>query len=426
MPIENPYKDASADQNFWFKGSLHAHSTVAEMYPGSTHHEEDTPRPPEEVLADYKEAGYEFVVFSEQNDYTTQQDINDLNLDAHGVTVIPGVELDGVRVKTDQHLGHINPSGDPRYQAPDPSTGLFTLDQIIDRARKDPERNDATPGKPHQLITQLHPQFPREVDGREKNILDSKNIDALEIVNSWWMQRPHAFEDSAGKYSPFAFHLWDRLLKPVDRDDEGKLVPGTRVWGVAGCCSVAERDVGVSWIKVWLDQDKQVEPKPDVNDLMRAISNGAFYFSAVSDPRDANKPAGPENPKNELRRPAAKGVTIYDVTVEADGKRVRIDTDAEIVYAIVGGSPRLTIEPDQKTPTNSTPGQSRSFTTTFPLPDPDPKHNFLDPTYIRFECVGRGPGWKSIGEEDNWDQSYDWDNTQKLNRSWTQPLWITP
>lgn len=396
MTLTNPYAGAGTGPGRWYKGSLHAHSDVAEMYPGSTHHAEDEPRSAAAVLQTYKDAGYDFVVLAEQNEYTTQNDIGGITHPPGGLTVIPGAELDGHRVSTDQHLSHVNPSGDPRYQVA--KNECLTLDEIVQRARSDPQRDENNPAHPKQLITQLHPQFPRMPDGREKNILGSKKVDALEIVNSWWVQRPHAFEDSGGKYSPFAFHLWDRLLKPLEPNE-----PGQRVWGVAGCCSVAERDVGVSWIKVWLDKDEG--NNPSVDSLMRAINAGRFYVSAVSTPRGPKIPPGPENPPNVHKN--VPGVTIDQVTVHPSGSGVTITTNADRVYAIVDGSPRLTVPED---PAGGT------FTTPFPFPDPDQhRDHFPDAKYIRFECVAA---------DDKWDQSYDWDNTQKVNRSWTQPIWV--
>lgn len=386
MPLNNPYDDVRTGGR-WYKGSLHAHSETEEMYPGSGDNDEDKPRPAGAVLTDYATLGYEFVVLSEQNNYTTQQELQNQGLDQYGLTVIPGAELDGRLVTTAQHLGHLNPSAGSEVTTP------TALAAIVSNAGT--QNNDS-------LITQLHPQFPREPDGREMNILGSRGVNALEVVNSWWMQRPHAFEDSGGKYSPFAFHLWDRLLKPI----EG--VTGERVWGVAGCCSVAQRDVGLSWIKVWLDQDQGNQPR--VDSLMSAISDGKFYLSSVSTPRDPSRPAGPDNPPNVLP-PKATGVTIEDVKVNAQNGTVTIETDAERVYAIVDGSPRLTVNTTQGLTQNLNPGTPETFET-FTFPDPQ---RFPNAEYIRFECVG---------DDDTWDQSYDWDNTQKLNRSWTQPIWV--
>ncbi|WP_329397996.1 hypothetical protein OHA45_27630 [Streptomyces lydicus] len=394
MSLTNPYAGVGGPGGRWYKGSLHAHSDTAEMYPGSTHNEEDKPRSAAAVLQTYKDAGYDFVVLAEQNEYTTQSDIGRIPQPPGGIIVIPGAELDGGRVSTNQHLSHVNPSDDTNFHVK-PGERLPLVD-IVDRAKDDPQRYDKDPTKPRQLITQLHPQFPREPDGHEKNILGSRKVGALEIVNSWWMQRPHAFEDSSGKYSPFAFHLWDRLLKPIERNE-----PCNKVWGVAGCCSVAERDVGVSWIKVWLD--KGITPSAD--SLMDAIGAGRFYVSSVSTKRDPNKPPGPNNPPNSYQN--ATGVEIDEVKIGPNGTGVTIKTNATHVYAIVDGSPRL------KVPNGTAAG---TFTTAFPFPDPDGHgDHFPDAKYIRFECVGPG---------DDWDTSYDWDNTQQLNRSWTQPIWV--
>ncbi|MFJ8570379.1 hypothetical protein [Streptomyces sp. NPDC093514] len=391
LTLNNPYANAGTGSSGgrWYKGSLHAHSDRAEMYPGSTYHDEDSPRDPEKVLEDYARAGYEFVMLAEQNKYTTPQDMAGVN--THGLTVIPGAELDGRRIETEQHLSHVNPSDDPAFHVElDPAKPRVKLEEIFALAGRD---------RKNPLVVQVHPQFPREADGREKDIvLGSYGVNALEIVNSWWMQRPHAFEDSGGKYSPFAFHLWDRLLK-ASLTKEGK-----PVWGVAGCCSVKPGDVGKSWIKVWLDKGQ----KPTPDSLVSAISKGRFYVSSVSAHADPNAPAGMTDPT------VSPGVTIEKI--ETNGTGVTIKTDAERVYAIVDGGPRLTVETSGGSAKNPTPGSTETFET-FTFPDPV---RFPEAKSIRFECVA------AHQSDDNWDMSYEWDNSQKLNRSWTQPLWVTP
>ncbi|WP_330260915.1 hypothetical protein [Streptomyces sp. NBC_00539] len=387
LQLKNPYvgTGTGSSNGKWYKGSLHAHSDQAEMYPGSTFHDEDSPRDRGQVLADYEGAGYEFVMLAEQNKYTTSQDA--AGLSTVKLTVIPGAELDGRRVDTEQHLSHVNPS-DPAFHVElDPKKPKVSLQEIFDLAKDDPVP---------PLVVQVHPQFPRMGDGREKDILGSYGVDALEVVNSWWMQRPHAFEDSGGKYSPFAFHLWDRLLK------ESLTKAGKPVWGVAGCCSVKPGDVGKSWIRVWLDNNQS--PTPD--SLVKAIRKGRFYVSSVSAEADPQGPAGRKNPT------VSPGVTIEKI--ETNGKGVTIETDAERVYAIVDGGPRLTVETRGKSPTNPAPGKTAIFET-FTFPD---AVRFPDAKSIRFECVAADK------KHDNWDQSYEWDNSQKLNRSWTQPLWV--
>ncbi|MEU9198379.1 hypothetical protein [Streptomyces hundungensis] len=385
--LNNPYEGTGSSSGKWYKGSLHVHSDRAEMYPGAIYHDEDSPRAPEAVLADYAGAGYEFVMLAEQNRYTTPQDMT--GIDTHGITVIPGAELDGRRVATGQHLTHVNPSDDPALHVElDPAKPQQTLKEIFSMAQRDRKK---------PLVVQVHPQFPREDDGREKNILGSYGVHALEIVNSWWMQRPNAFEDSGGKYSPFAFYLWDRLLK------ESLTKEGKPVWGVAGCCSVKPYDVGKSWIRVWLDEDEEVT----ADALVSAISKGRFYVSSVSAAADSKAPVGMTEPTK------GPGVTINKIDTTTTG--VRIETDAERVYAIVDGGSRLTVETRGGAAANPSPGTFETFET-FPFPDAE---RFPDAKSIRFECVAADQS------HDNWDQSYDWDNTQKLNRSWTQPLWTT-
>jgi hypothetical protein len=391
VKLDNPYKGVG-NGGQWYKGSLHVHTEHEEMYPGATYNEWDKPRKPAEVMDDYAAAGYDFFVLSEQNSYPTQADLTTLNRH-NKLLVIPGAEIDGRRIKTGQHLGHVNPTlDDPIHHVTDGES--LDLAEVVRRAKNDPK---------NPLVTQVHPQFPREPDGREMDILHSRGIDAIEIVNSWWMQRPFAFEDAGGKYSPFAFHLWDSLLKE-----------GGRTWGVPGCCSVQPRDVGRSWVNVWV-KDSQLPLTADA--VVAAIRAGQFYVSTVSTPIDPSRPLGMTNPTNVPLTPSGSpktkndpGVAIDKIEIETDAMGeptgVTIETDATHVYAIVDGGPRLTLK-----------GSGGIFTTPFTFPD---RQRFgKNSKYIRFECVA-GPS------ADNWDESYDWDNTQKINRSWTQPIWVTP
>lgn len=162
MQLDNPYERVG-NGGQWYKGSLHAHTEHEEMYPGSTYNAWDEPREPKQVLDDYATAGYDFVVLSEQNRYTTQAELDELNKH-NGLIVIPGAEIDGRRIKTEQHLGHVNPTlDDPIHHVTDGES--LEIGEVLGRAKNDPK----TP-----LVTQVHPQFPREPDGREKDILYSR------------------------------------------------------------------------------------------------------------------------------------------------------------------------------------------------------------------------------------------------------------
>jgi len=319
------------------------------MYPGSNLNPEDRGREQGEVLRNYHDTGHHFVMLAEQNLYTTQGEIEKEGLDGYGVVVIPGAELDYERVDTGQHLSHVNPSDSHHV------TQKKSLAEILQLAGSDDNK---------PLIVQLHPQFRFP---RDKDILDSAGIHALEIVNSWWLQRPGAFEDSRGRYSPFAFDLWDTLLKK-----------GKPVWGVAGCCSVQPPDVNKSWIQVW-------SADLTVKSLVSAIRAGRFYVST-----NVNAPADTDSPD---------GVKIKSIDSDSTGMRVTIDTDNAVrINAIVDGGSRLFVE--------------EGCTGTFDVPD-------FATTYVRFECVG---------PDDTWNESYDWKGEkdlvplQTLQRAWTQPI----
>ncbi|WP_035920656.1 hypothetical protein [Frankia sp. QA3] len=227
MNLDSPY--STLDEGHWYKGSLHVHSKHAEVYPGGP---QGRPRP--EILHDYRNNGHDFVMFSEQNVYTTQADIDAEQLNAYGVLVIPGAELDEHCVTTHQHLGHVNPSESEHVTMP------ASLPEIVECARVDAD----------SLVVLLHPTYPGTL-----RIRDCVGVNALEIVNGWYLQRPDPH------HSPFAFDHWDRLLQD-----------GERIWGVAGDCSVVAAGANKAWI-VACAADLTVDS------IVNAVRDGRFYAS---------------------------------------------------------------------------------------------------------------------------------------------------
>src|SRR3954469_10458289 len=112
MALNNPYAKIGTTTGRWYKGSLHVHSDVNEMYDDAAQKDpRDRGRPRERVLEHYKSTGHDFVMFAEQNIYTVEADIEAEGLNINrGILVIPGAEFDRKVVTTGQHLSHVNAS----------------------------------------------------------------------------------------------------------------------------------------------------------------------------------------------------------------------------------------------------------------------------------------------------------------------------
>ena len=87
--IENPYAELSGGQ--WLKGNLHSHTTKS-----------DGTRPHQAVIDDYAGRGYDFLMISDHDVYTSGEDLS--HYDARGTVLIPGNEI----TANGPHLLHVN------------------------------------------------------------------------------------------------------------------------------------------------------------------------------------------------------------------------------------------------------------------------------------------------------------------------------
>jgi predicted metal-dependent phosphoesterase TrpH len=88
MRIEHPYGDLTSGA--WLKGNLHTHSTFSDG-------KEDR----QVVIQKYAEAKYDYLMMSDYDVYTSEQDYATCN--DHGLVLIPGNEL----TRHDVHVLHV-------------------------------------------------------------------------------------------------------------------------------------------------------------------------------------------------------------------------------------------------------------------------------------------------------------------------------
>ena len=89
MAIESPYQNLFSGT--WLRGNLHAHTTQS-----------DGKRSRQAVIDDYSRRGYDFLMISDHDVYTSPEDY--AGLDAKGLVLIPGNEVS----RLGEHLLHVN------------------------------------------------------------------------------------------------------------------------------------------------------------------------------------------------------------------------------------------------------------------------------------------------------------------------------
>ncbi len=214
MEIFDPYRNAGDD---WLKGQLHVHTTRS-----------DGADPPDVVVRDYEERGYDFIAIT---DHRTVPRPDDLEASS-AMVVIPGEEYRCDRRSGDQELGVVGVDSDlpadldhSRYLDAAVATGGFVI------------FNHPTWHIHHWPIFKM---------------LKLRRAHALEVYNAVCDHLPGAAE-CADK--------WDRLL-----------TCGYRIWGVAtdDAHRVEHRD------RAWV----MVSAEPDRRAIVDALKAGRFYASS--------------------------------------------------------------------------------------------------------------------------------------------------
>ena len=265
--LEHPYADLNDPNRMeavWLRGNLHTHSTRS-----------DGRRPPQVVIDDYADRGYDFLMLSDHDIWSSPEDYS--RLQDRGLVLVPGNEI----TAGGPHLLHVNASRrvEPHAQRQE------CFNEIADDADSfavacHPNWLFACPGAgstrapmhPHTTFSQLS---------------EWVGYAGLEIYNG-------ACRRLDG--SPYATNVWDLLL-----------ANGRRVWGFANDDS--HRAEG----------DEPLPGKVDHTPLMR--SDVALGWNVVY--AEKSRPAIVESLRSG-RFYASTGVEISGISVE--GMKVRIET----------------------------------------------------------------------------------------------------
>ncbi len=271
--IEHPYQNLAGAR--WLRGNLHTH----------TNHS-DGARPPQEVIDDYASRGYEFLMLSDHDRFTSAQDY--AGLENRGLILIPGNEI----TANGPHLLHVHAGS---LVPPDADR-----QKVIDQARES-----------GGFIVVNHPNWQERFDHCSIDLLQQwQGFAGLEIYNGT-IGRLHG--------SPYATNKWDMLL-----------AEGRTVWGFANDDShTAAEDVGLGWNVASVS-----DPTPE--GVVAALAAGNFYGSTGVDIRDIHVEGNririeTSNArrivalKNTGRRFAVADATGIEVEYPADATYVRFE-----------------------------------------------------------------------------------------------------
>ena len=221
--VESTYQRLSGGA--WFRGNLHAHTDRT-----------DGKQPLQPVIDHYHKLGYDFLMISDHDLYTSARDY--AQLDSHGMALIPGNEItrDGL------HILHVNAG---QLISPD-----VDRQRVIDVINTD-----------GGFAILNHPTW-WYADG------EHGPFDMLRHLNGYVGVEVYNGVIGILDGNPEANYRWDNLLSE-----------GRRVWGFANddCHDVEYnenglRQAGVGWNMVYCSE-------PTADKLVEAMRSGAFYAS---------------------------------------------------------------------------------------------------------------------------------------------------
>ncbi|MDA0991525.1 MAG: CehA/McbA family metallohydrolase [Verrucomicrobia bacterium] len=175
MTITHPYELTNTS---WFRGNLHTHSTRS-----------DGRHAPQDVLDAYAEKGYDFLMMSDHDVWTTEDDYAAFN--SHGMAMIPGNEI----TANGPHVLHV------------------AADRLVPAdANRQTALDNINTGTGFAVIP--HPNWERNFQHCPQERLEAwTGYNGIEIYNGV-ISRLHG--------SPYATDRWDRLL-----------ADGRKIWGYA-------------------------------------------------------------------------------------------------------------------------------------------------------------------------------------------------
>jgi hypothetical protein len=216
MAINNPYEGIT-NKGQWNRGNLHMHSTRS-----------DGKRDVQVVIDDYTSRGYDFLMFSDHDIFTSKEDYK--QWDSRGLVMIPGNEI----TRNGVHMLHVNASSKVE---PDKDRQVV-IDQIIEDGG---------------FCVVNHPNwFPKFNHCTQEQMQRWQGYMGIEIYNG-----VIGLLDG----SPYATNHWDMLLSS-----------GRKVWGFANDDSHdGDGQVALGWNMVYADKSCEA--------IVDAMMQGRFYGS---------------------------------------------------------------------------------------------------------------------------------------------------
>lgn len=215
--ISHPYRNHSKNQ--WLRGNLHAHTVKS-----------DGSRLPQDVIDDYAQRGYDFLMISDHDTLMSETDLS--HFEARGMILIPGNEIS----RGASHLLHVNAG---THVQPNSQRQI-----VLNEITRDAE----------SFSIVCHPNWQDQFDHTSMSKLQEwVGYVGIEIYNG-----------VIGRLdgSPYATNKWDMLLSQ-----------GRQCWGYANDDSHrGELDVGLGWNMVNV-KEKSCEA------IVAALREGNFYAS---------------------------------------------------------------------------------------------------------------------------------------------------
>ncbi|MDA1138255.1 MAG: CehA/McbA family metallohydrolase [Planctomycetota bacterium] len=215
MPLEHPYSDLSGGT--WLRGNLHTHTTAS-----------DGSRPLNEVVNDYVGRGYGYLMLSDHDIYTSQEELD--AVESGEMILIPGNEIS----RGGPHMLHVYPD---RLVEPNEDRQKV-IDDVI-----------ATRG----FVIVNHPNWTTRFNHCPIEKMEEwQGYIGMEVYNGVICRLDG---------SPYATNKWDILL-----------AAGRRIWGFANDDSHQPQDVELGWNVACVKERS-------VTGVVKALESGRFYGS---------------------------------------------------------------------------------------------------------------------------------------------------
>lgn len=215
MKITHPYRSLTGGQ--WLRGNLHAHTTAS-----------DGAKPIRTVINDYKRRGYDFLMISDHDVFTSATDYRKLGI--KGITLIPGNEV----TRNGPHMLHVGASK-----------------RVEPNALRQHVINDINASKGFAVVN--HPNW--QVG------FNHCPIERMREWVDWTGMEIYNGVIARLQGSPYATNKWDTLLGE-----------GRRLWGFANDDSHAPEDVELGWNMVYAKSRS-------ASAIVDAMAAGRFYPS---------------------------------------------------------------------------------------------------------------------------------------------------